>query len=63
MEKRYISVAFTDQLLETCVTRGITVKQQPSGNLRLRMPPAVDSVILVAARAEGKTLNQWQPRC
>lgn len=51
--------ASLDFFIETCAKRGIAVKKPPSGNLMLRIPPEVHGAILTAARAEGKTLNQW----
>jgi predicted HicB family RNase H-like nuclease len=48
-----------DDYLADCAERGVTPEKPASGNLMLRVPPEVHSAVLVAAQAEGKSLNQW----
>ena len=50
--------AIEDFLLD-CKKQGIQPEKPASGKLMLRVPPEVHGAALVAAKAEGKSLNQW----
>jgi predicted HicB family RNase H-like nuclease len=45
--------------LDTCSREGIDPLARASGALNLRVPPDVHRAATVAARAAGKSLNQW----
>lgn len=45
--------------LEACVREGIEPLARASGGLNLRVPPEVHRAATVAAKASGKSLNQW----
>ncbi|WP_043201692.1 type II toxin-antitoxin system HicB family antitoxin [Pseudomonas putida] len=54
--------AFRDALedyLADCAERGITPEKPASGKVMLRIRPEVHAAASVAARAAGKSLNQW----
>jgi len=54
--------AFRDALedyLADCVEQGITPEKPASGKVMLRIRPEVHAAASVAARAAGKSLNQW----
>lgn len=51
--------AAVDDYLGDCAERGIEPEKPASGRLMLRIPPEVHGAALVAARAAGKSLNQW----
>ena len=48
-----------DEFLRDCKEQGVRPEKPASGKLMLRVPPEVHSAALVAARAAGKSLNQW----
>ena len=50
--------AIEDFLLD-CKKQGIRPEKPASGKLMLRVPPEVHGAALVAAKAAGKSLNQW----
>jgi predicted HicB family RNase H-like nuclease len=45
--------------LSDCKERGLPPEKPVSGKVLLRLPPEVHGAALVAARAAGKSLNQW----
>ena len=45
--------------LEACEKRGIEPLAKASGQFVLRIPPEVHRAAVIAARASGKSLNQW----
>ncbi|MNE75945.1 HicB family protein [Pseudomonas putida] len=54
--------AFRDALedyLADCAEQGITPEKPASGKVMLRIRPEVHAAASVAARAAGKSLNQW----
>lgn len=51
--------AAIDDFLLDCKEQGIKPEKAASGKLMLRVPPEVHGAALVAARASGKSLNQW----
>lgn len=50
--------AIKDYLAE-CKQEGVAPEKPVSGKLLLRVPPEVHGRALVAAKAAGKSLNQW----
>jgi predicted HicB family RNase H-like nuclease len=48
-----------DDYLEACDKIGKPTEKPASGKLMLRVPPNVHAAALVAAKAAGKSLNQW----
>ncbi|MFA7269224.1 MAG: type II toxin-antitoxin system HicB family antitoxin [Sterolibacterium sp.] len=48
-----------DDYLETCEKVGKTPEKPVSGKLMLRVPQEVHAGALIAAKAAGKSLNQW----
>lgn len=48
-----------DDYLATCARIGRAPQKAYSGNLMLRVDPAVHARAAAAAEAAGKTLNQW----
>ena len=48
-----------DEFLFDCKESGVTPEKPASGKLMLRLPAEVHGAALVAARAAGKSLNQW----
>lgn len=48
-----------DDYIETCAKIGKKPKKPYSGNLMLRVDPAVHSKAALAAELSGKSLNQW----
>lgn len=48
-----------DGYIEACREFGKEPEKPASGRLMLRVPPAVHSAALAAARASGESLNQW----
>lgn len=48
-----------EDYLEDCQKEGITPEKPASGKLFLRVPPEIHGRALVAAKASGKSLNQW----
>ncbi|MDR3630692.1 MAG: type II toxin-antitoxin system HicB family antitoxin [Desulfocapsaceae bacterium] len=51
-------LAINDYLLD-CAEQGISPEKPVSGKILLRVPPEVHGAALVAAKASGKSLNQW----
>ncbi|WP_406819546.1 type II toxin-antitoxin system HicB family antitoxin [Pseudomonas sp. KnCO4] len=54
--------AFRDALedyLADCAEQGITPEKPASGKIMLRIRPEVHAAASIAARAAGKSLNQW----
>jgi predicted HicB family RNase H-like nuclease len=47
------------EFLRDCRERGVAPEKPASGKLMLRVPPEVHGAALVAAKAAGKSLNQW----
>jgi predicted HicB family RNase H-like nuclease len=45
--------------LADCVDQGLAPEKPVSGKIMLRVPPEVHGAALVAAKAAGKSLNQW----
>lgn len=48
-----------DDYVETCAKVGKAPERPFSGNLMLRVDPAVHAGASIAAQLSGKTLNQW----
>lgn len=48
-----------DDYIETCARIGKKPQKPYSGNLMLRVDPAVHSKAAIAAELAGKSLNQW----
>ena len=48
-----------EDYLADCAERGITPEKPASGKVMLRIRPEVHAAASVAARAAGKSLNQW----
>jgi predicted HicB family RNase H-like nuclease len=48
-----------DDFLEGCKAQSIAPEKPASGKLMLRVPPETHGSALVAAKAAGKSLNQW----
>ena len=42
-----------------CKEQGVQPEKPASGKILLRVPPEVHGAALVAAKASGKSLNQW----
>ena len=51
-------VAINDYLAE-CQEQGVTPEKPASGKLLLRLAPELHGQAMVAAKAAGKSLNQW----
>ena len=47
------------EFLRDCKEQGVRPEKPASGKLMLRVPPEVHGAALVAAKAAGKSLNQW----
>ena len=45
--------------LDACARRGIEPRKALSGRFNVRIPPELHGEIAAAAKAEGKSLNQW----
>ena len=45
--------------LEACKRRGIEPRKQFSGKFSLRVDPATHEAAVIAAAAQGQSLNQW----
>ena len=45
--------------LEACASRGIDPLAKASGAINLRVPPDLHRAATLAAKASGKSLNQW----
>ncbi len=56
--RREFAAAVKDYLRD-CAEQGISPEKPASGKLLLRVPPDIHRRALVAAQAEGKSLNQW----
>lgn len=48
-----------EEFLRDCKEQGVRPEKPASGKLMLRVPPEVHGAALIAARAAGKSLNQW----
>ncbi|MDZ3993389.1 type II toxin-antitoxin system HicB family antitoxin [Pseudomonas sp. Teo4] len=48
-----------DDYLADCAEQGISPEKPASGKVMLRIRPEVHAAASVAARAAGKSLNQW----
>lgn len=48
-----------DDYIDTCAKIGKSPQKPYSGNLMLRVDPAVHSRVALAAEVAGKSLNQW----
>ena len=48
-----------DHYLNVCRERGETLQKSYSGNMTLRVPPEIHAAVAMAAKAHGKSLNQW----
>lgn len=48
-----------DHYLAACKAAGIEPEHQASGRLLLRLPSEAHASAIVAARAEGMSLNEW----
>lgn len=51
-----------DDYLDSCAKLGKEPQSAASGKRMLRVDPAVHRAALIAAQAEGKSLNQWAER-
>ena len=58
-ELRAAFVTSIDDFLRDCKEQGVRPEKPASGKLMLRVPPEVHGAALVAAKAAGKSLNQW----
>ncbi|MDR1349633.1 MAG: type II toxin-antitoxin system HicB family antitoxin [Zoogloeaceae bacterium] len=56
--RREFKISIEDYLAY-CAEHGKKPEKPASGKLMLRIPPEVHATALVAARSEGKSLNQW----
>ena len=59
VELRHEFEVAIDDFLRDCKNLGIKPEKPVSGKLMLRVPPEVHGAALVAAKASGKSLNQW----
>ena len=48
-----------DHYLNVCRERGEASQKSYSGNMTLRVPPEIHAAVAMAAKAHGKSLNQW----
>lgn len=51
--------AAVDDYLHTCEKAGKAPNKPYSGNLMLRVPPAVHARAALAAKLSGKSMNEW----
>ncbi|EKT4523137.1 type II toxin-antitoxin system HicB family antitoxin [Pseudomonas putida] len=51
--------AALEDYLADCVERGVSPEKPASGKVMLRIRPEVHAAASIAARAAGKSLNQW----
>lgn len=56
--RREFAAAVKDYLRD-CEEQGVAPEKPASGKLLLRVPPEVHSRAIMAAKAKGKSLNQW----
>jgi predicted HicB family RNase H-like nuclease len=56
--RREFAVAVKDYLSD-CKEQGVDPEKPASGKLLLRLPPEIHTRALIAAHANGKSLNQW----
>lgn len=56
--RRNLRIA-VDEFIRDCKERGIAPERPASGKLMLRVSPEVHGAALIAAKAAGKSLNQW----
>ncbi len=52
-------VAAVDDYVADCKEQGVRPEKPASGKILLRVPPEVHGAALIAAKASGKSLNQW----
>lgn len=48
-----------EDYLADCAEQGLNPEKPVSGKILLRLPPEVHGAALIAAKAAGKSLNQW----
>ncbi len=48
-----------DNYLAACAQLGQEPNKPYSGNLMLRIPPEIHAAVATAAKASGKSINQW----
>jgi predicted HicB family RNase H-like nuclease len=58
-ELRAAFVEAVEDYIDTCAKIGKQPQRPASGNIMLRVPPQVHLQALIAAQAQGKSLNQW----
>jgi predicted HicB family RNase H-like nuclease len=51
-----------DDYLAACEERGMEPDKSASGKIMLRVSPEIHAASLIAAKAEGLSLNQWAAR-
>jgi predicted HicB family RNase H-like nuclease len=51
--------AAVDDYVADCESQGISPEKPASGKILLRLAPEVHGAALIAAKASGKSLNQW----
>ena len=57
LRKEFRSVV--EDYVSDCKEKGVHPEKSASGKILLRVPPEVHGAALVAAKASGKSLNQW----
>ena len=57
LRKEFRSVV--EDYVSDCKEKGVHPEKPASGKILLRVPPEVHGAALVAAKASGKSLNQW----
>ena len=57
LRKEFRSVV--EDYVSDCKEQGVHPEKPASGKILLRVPPEVHGAALVAAKASGKSLNQW----
>jgi predicted HicB family RNase H-like nuclease len=58
-ELRAAFVEAVEDYIDTCAKIGKQPMKPASGNMMLRVPPQVHLQALIAAQAQGQSLNQW----
>jgi len=51
--------AAMEDYLADCAERGVAPEKPASGKVMLRIQPQIHAAATIAARASGKSLNQW----
>ena len=54
-----VGVSCGNDYLQECQEKGLTPEKPASGKLLLRLAPELHGQAMVAAKAAGKSLNQW----